>query len=299
MRRVVYFVLTNLAVLFVMGLLLRLFGLDQALAGRGINMTTLAIFALVWGMGGATISLLISKWMALNMTGAQVIDRPENPTEAWLLRTVAAQAEAAGIGRPDVAVYDSPEPNAFATGARRDSALVAVSTGLLANMSREEVEGVLGHEVSHVANGDMVTMTLIQGVLNAFVIFLARLVGALVDGFLRGDREERSYGHGPGYWLVSILAELAFGILASMVVMAFSRSREYRADAGGARLAGKGAMIAALQRLRSLQGHPEVERGELPQSLAAFGIRGGRGFARLFMSHPPLEERIAALQKAG
>jgi len=246
--------------------------------------------AAVFGFGGSFISLLISKWMAKRATGAHVIEVPSNTTERWLVDTVKRQAEKAGIGMPEVAVYDAPEINAFATGWNRNSALVAVSTGLLQNMSQDEAEAVLGHEVSHVANGDMVTLTLIQGVVNTFVIFLSRVVGFVVDRMV--FRNER--GHGPGFWVTTIVAQLVLGLLASIVVMWFSRQREFRADVGGATLAGRGKMISALERLKLNHEQP----AQLPDAVKAFGISGGvgAGLKRLFMSHPPLDERIAALR---
>ena len=292
MKRVFLFLATNLAVIVVLGIVMRLFGVDHWMTQQGINYQALFIFAAVFGMGGAFISLAISKWSAKRMTGAHVITQPRNEAETWLFSTVQRQAQMAGIGMPEVAIYDSPQPNAFATGANKNKALVAVSTGLLAGMSRDEVEAVLGHEVSHVANGDMVTLTLIQGVVNTFVIFAARIVGYAVDSFLRGNRDNGG-GIGIGYFVTTIIAEIVFGILASMIVMWFSRHREFRADHGGAQLAGRHKMIAALQRLRQSQ------EGALPDQLAAFGIKGSmaKGFRRLFMSHPPLEERISALQR--
>jgi len=291
MKRIALFLATNIAVLVVLAVVMRVFGLEHYVNEHGgLNLESLLIISAVIGFGGAFISLAISKWSAKMMTKAKVITDPRNATESWLLNTVQRQAGAAGIRPPEVALYEAAEPNAFATGARRNSALVAVSTGLLANMSRDEVEAVLAHEVSHVANGDMVTMTLLQGVLNTFVIFLSRVIGFLVDRVVfKNDR-----GHGPGFWITSIVAQILLGILASMVVMAFSRYREFRADAGGAKLAGRAKMVAALQRLRRMQGP-----SQLPDSVAAFGIRGGggSGLKRLLMSHPPLEERIAALQR--
>jgi heat shock protein HtpX len=239
-------------------------------------------------MGGAFISLAMSKWTAKRMVGAHVIDQPQGELENWLVNTVRRQAEMAGIGMPEVAIYDAPDVNAFATGMSRNNALVAVSTGLLRSMSRDEAEAVLGHEVSHVANGDMVTLTLIQGVLNTFVIVLSRLVGQFVDRAVFRNEQ----GHGAGFFIATMVAQLLFGIVASVIVMWFSRQREFRADVGGATLAGRGKMIAALQRLQAAH-----EPAHLPEQLAAFGING-RGMSRLFMSHPPLEERIAALQKA-
>lgn len=291
MKRVLLFLSTNLAVIVVLGIVTRLLGLDAWFTQQGINYSALLIFAAIFGMGGAFISLLISKWSAKRMTGARVIEQPRNEIETWLVGTVRRQAQQAGIGMPEVAIFDSPQPNAFATGSNKNKALVAVSSGLLANMNRDEIEAVLGHEVSHVANGDMVTLMLIQGVVNTFVIFAARVVGYLVDSALRGNRE--GGGIGMGYFVTTIIAEILFGILASIVVMWFSRYREFRADQGGAQLAGRHKMIAALQRLQ------QGQQGALPDQLAAFGIKGamGKGFRRLFMSHPPLAERIAALQR--
>ena len=294
MTRIFLFVATNLAILFILNISLRIFGVDRMLETQsgGINMTALLVMSAVIGMGGAFISLAISKWMAKRSTGARVIERPRNRTERWLLDTVAGQARRAGIGMPEVAVYDAPEINAFATGMNRNNALIAVSTGLLADMSADEAEAVLGHEVSHVANGDMVTLTLIQGVVNTFVILLSRVVGHLVDRIvLRNAR-----GYGPGYFISVIVAQVVLSILASIIVMWFSRQREYRADAGGAELAGRHKMIAALRRLRAGYG----EEPRLPSEMAAFGISGrvGSGFAHLFRSHPPLDDRIAALEAA-
>jgi heat shock protein HtpX len=248
----------------------------------------LLIFAAVFGMGGAFISLAMSKWTAKRFTGAHIIERPANEDQRWLVETVQRLARAAGIGMPEVAVYDSADVNAFATGMSRDKALVAVSSGLLHAMSRDEAEAVLGHEVSHVANGDMVTLALIQGVINTFVIFLSRVIGDIIDRAV--FKNER--GHGPAFWIISIVAELVLGILASTIVFWFSRRREFRADAGGARLAGREKMIAALERLAGLHSQP------LPDQMAAFGIAGGigQGMRRLFMTHPPLSERIAALR---
>jgi heat shock protein HtpX len=269
---------------------LHLLGVDRILnaQGTGLNYNALLIFAAVFGMGGAFISLAMSKWTAKRFTGAQVIARPANEAERWLVETVQRLARAAGIGMPEVAIYNSPDVNAFATGMSRDKALVAVSSGLLHAMSRDEAEAVLGHEVSHVANGDMVTLALIQGVVNTFVIFLSRVIGDVVDRAV--FKNER--GHGPAFWIISIIAELILGVLASMIVFWFSRRREFRADAGGARLAGREKMIAALERLAGLHSQP------LPDQMAAFGIAGGigQGMRRLFMTHPPLSERIAALR---
>lgn len=290
MKRIVLFLATNLAVLLVLSLSMRLLGFDTYMASTGQDLNGLLVFAALLGFGGSFISLLLSKFMAKRSTGARVIDEPCNEDEAWLVATVRAQAQRAGIGMPEVAIYDAPEPNAFATGANRNAALVAVSTGLLRSMRRNEVEAVLGHEVAHVANGDMVTLTLIQGVVNTFVIFLSRIVGRFVDQVV--FRNER--GHGPGFWISVMVCELVLGILASIIVFWFSRQREYRADAGGASLAGRGNMIAALERLQASR------PGQLPDSLQAFGISGGPGkLGRLFMSHPPLEERISALRAGG
>ena len=292
MKRIVLFLATNLAIVLVLSVTLRLLGVDRLLyqSGSNLNLTALLIFAAVCGFTGSLISLAISKWSAKNMMGVQVIEQPRTAGEQWLVETVRRQASAAGIGMPEVGVFDSAAMNAFATGARRNSALVAVSTGLLNSMSREEAEAVLAHEVSHVANGDMVTLALIQGVVNTFVIFLSRIVGYTVDRVV--FKNER--GRGPAYWVSVIVAELVLGILASMIVMWFSRQREFRADAGGAHLAGRNAMIGALERLRHGVAAP------LPDRMAAFGINGGiaEGLKRLFMTHPPLEERIAALRNA-
>jgi heat shock protein HtpX len=293
MRRILYFLATNIAVLLVLSIVLRLLGVESYLdrTGTGLDYWNLLVFAAVFGMGGAFISLLLSKWMALRASGAHVITEPRGEAESWLVQSVAHHAQAAGIGMPQVAIFDSPDPNAFATGARRDAALVAVSTGLLRGMTRDEVDAVLGHEVSHIANGDMVTLTLIQGVVNTFVLFLSRVVGDVVD---RAVFRKEGEGHGPAFFVISIVAQLVLGVLASMVVMWFSRQREFRADAGGARLAGRQKMIAALERLKKSPGEP------LPDQMAAFGISGGgrSGFARLFMTHPPLEERIEQLKSA-
>ena len=292
MKRILLFVTTNLAVVLLLGIVTRLLGVDRFLVQSGLNLPSLLIFAAIFGMGGSLISLLMSKWIAKMSVGAQVIEQPRTPTERWLVETVRNQAQAAGIGMPEVALYHSPEPNAFATGANRNAALVAVSTGLLEQMTEDAVEAVLGHEVSHVANGDMVTLSLIQGVLNTFVIVLSRVVGYLVDRALSSNNENR--GPGIGYMLTSFVMEILFGFLASLVVMWFSRYREFHADAGGARLAGRGKMIAALERLQQLH-----EPSQLPSQMAAFGINGGLGdgLRKLFMTHPPLEERIAALRR--
>jgi len=293
MKRVFLFLATNIAILVVLSITLSILGVDRILDQQGVNLDlrALLIFAAVFGMGGSFISLAMSKWSARHMTGAEVIEQPRNATEAWLVDLVSRQAHAAGIGMPEVAVYDSPDMNAFATGMNRNNALVAVSTGLLRSMQRDEVEAVLGHEISHVANGDMVTLALIQGVVNTFVIFLSRVIGHVVDRAV--FKVER--GHGPAFWITTIIAQVVLGILASMIVMWFSRRREFRADAGGASLAGRQKMISALRRLQMASGQQP-----LPDQLAAFGISGGGrmdGIKRLFMSHPPLEERIAALQQ--
>jgi heat shock protein HtpX len=288
MKRIFLFLLTNVAVLFVLSLVVKLFGLEPMLADGGLNLGSLLVFAAIMGMGGAFISLAMSKWSAKRMVGAEVIEQPQSEVERWLVGTVQRQAQAAGIGMPEVAIYQAPDVNAFATGMNRNNALVAVSTGLLQSMSRDEAEAVLAHEVSHVANGDMVTLTLIQGVVNTFVIFFSRVIGQLVDRVV--FKTER--GQGPAYYITMIVAQLVLGVLASVIVMWFSRQREFRADAGGAKLAGRGKMIAALERLRAAH-----EPAALPDKMAAFGISGGgKGFTRLFMTHPPLEERIAALR---
>ncbi len=296
MKRVLLFLATNLAILVVLGIVVNVLGFNRFITQSGLDMTGLFGFAAVFGMGGAFLSLAMSKWVAKMSTGAHVLERPRNQTEAWLMETVRAQANRAGIAMPEVAVYQSPAPNAFATGPGRNNSLVAVSTGLLENMNQDEVEAVLAHEISHVANGDMVTLTLIQGVVNTFVIVLARVVGYAVDRFLSSSDEEQEYqGPGMAYWITSIVAEIMFGILASAIVLWFSRRREFRADAGGASLAGRGKMIAALERLRAVH-----EPSHLPDQMTAFGIQGGvaHGLKKLFLSHPPLEERIAALRAA-
>lgn len=294
MKRVVLFLITNLAIIIVLGITMRLLGVESIMDAQGVDLdlTSLLIFAAVFGMGGSFISLALSKWTAKRLTGAQVITQPRNDVEGWLLQTVQRQAQQVGIGMPEVAMFDSPEPNAFATGARRDKALVAVSTGLLRRMDRNEVEAVLGHEISHVANGDMITLALIQGVVNTFVIFLSRVVGHVVDRVV--FKTER--GHGPAFWITAIIAEIVIGILASIIVFWFSRQREYRADAGGARVAGTQNMIGALQRLK-----PTANEAVLPDQLAAFGVSGlsKGGLMRLFMTHPSLDERIERLQSTG
>jgi heat shock protein HtpX len=294
MKRILLFVATNIAVLFVLSIsasiLIRVLGI-QEMPG-GLNLQALVIFAAVIGFGGSFISLAMSKWMAKRATGATVIEQPRDSTEQWLIETVRRLAKQAGIGMPEVAVYEAPDVNAFATGMSRDSALVAVSTGLLNAMDRDEAEAVLGHEITHVSNGDMVTLALIQGVVNTFVIVLSRVVGYFVDRvILKNDRDSV----GIGFFVSSLVAQIVLGILASMIVMWFSRQREFRADAGGAKLAGREKMIAALERLKAMH-----EPAQLPDQMAAFGISGRRdgGFMRLFMSHPPLDERIAALKQA-
>lgn len=289
MQRIMLFLATNIAILAVLSITMRLLGIESLLdeSGTNLNLNALLVFAAVIGFTGSFISLAISKWTAKRLTGAQVIESPRDETERWLLETVRRQAQQAGIGMPEVAIYNAPDPNAFATGMKRNDALVAVSTGLLQTMTRDEVEAVLAHEVSHVANGDMVTMALIQGVVNTFVIFLSRVIGHLVDRLV--FKTER--GHGPAFWITSIIAELVLGILASIIVMWFSRQREYRADAGAARLVGPKKMIAALQRLAGTANQP------LPDQLHAFGISGGRGgLSALLMTHPKIEDRINALR---
>jgi heat shock protein HtpX len=293
MTRIFLFLATNAAVLVLISVVFRLLGIEGLLAENGVdlNLQALLVLSAVIGFGGSFISLAMSKTMAKRGMRVQIIDRPSNTAERWLVDTVQRQAEEAGIGMPEVGVFPAPEPNAFATGMNRNNALVAVSSGLLQHMGRDEVEAVLGHEVAHVANGDMVTMGLLQGVVNTFVIFLSRVVGHVVDRVV--FKTERGYG--PAYFLTTILAQVFLSILASIIVMWFSRRREFRADAGGARLAGRGKMISAL---RALQRAHEPE--DLPGQLAAFGINGGRhrSVKSLFLSHPPLEERIAALESA-
>ncbi len=289
MKRIFLFVVTNLAVVALLSVVVfileRIFGVHLAGGGRG----GLLVFAAVFGFGGALISLALSKWTAKRMMGVRVITAPQNDAERWLLTTVKRLADQAQVGMPEVGIFDAEEQNAFATGARRDAALVAVSSGLLRSMSRGQVEAVLGHEISHVANGDMVTLALLQGVLNTFVIFFARIIGNIVDRALfKNDREES----GIGFFLTTMVAQIVLGILASLIVSWYSRRREFRADRGGADLAGTGSMIGALQALKQSHGEP------MPPQMQAFGINTGstNGFMRLFMSHPPLDERIAALQ---
>jgi heat shock protein HtpX len=292
MKRIALLIATNVAIMVVLSIVVSVLGLDRYLTAEGLNLQALLLFSAVLGFGGAFISLLLSKWMAKRSMGVHVITEPRTEVEQWLVNTVRQQAEAAGIGMPEVGIFDSPDPNAFATGANKNNALVAVSTGLLNNMRRNEVEAVLGHEVSHVANGDMVTLTLIQGVMNTFVFFLARVIGFIVDRvLLKNDRD----GVGIGYIATVIVAQIVLGILAGMIVAWFSRKREFRADAGGAHLAGTSSMVGALEALRRV--HAPTD---LPEKMQAFGIRSGppQGWQRLFMSHPPLEDRIAALRNA-
>ncbi|OZA29811.1 MAG: zinc metalloprotease HtpX [Hydrogenophilales bacterium 17-64-11] len=288
MKRIVLFLATNMAIVLVLSVTMRILGVEPYLTANGLNLTSLLIFAAVMGFGGSFISLAISKWTAKKSMGVRVIEAPSNSTEFWLVDTVRKYAADAGVKMPEVGIFDSPQVNAFATGMSKNSSLVAVSSGLLQQMTREEAEAVLGHEIAHIANGDMVTLALIQGVVNTFVMFLSRVIGYAVDKLV--FKTER--GTGPAFFVTMIIAELVLGVLASIIVMWFSRKREFRADRGGASLAGRGAMIAALERLNSL--HP----APLPEKMAAFGISGGgaSGIKRLFMTHPPLEERIAALR---
>src|SRR6202050_957611 len=288
MKRIFLFIVTNLAIVLVLSIVAQITGLDAWLAQQGGSLSGLLVFAALFGFGGSLISLAISKWMAVRAMGVQIIRQPSSATEQWLLDTVRSLADKAGVGMPEVGIFDSPQPNAFATGPRRDNALVAVSSGLLSSMDRTEIEAVLGHEITHIANGDMVTLTLIQGVVNTFVIFLSRIVGNIIDRSMTRDND----GRGPAYFVTVLITQLVLGFLASMIVMWFSRQREFRADAGGARLAGRDRMIAALERLERA---PEES---LPSQLRAFGIAAGAaaGWARLSMSHPPLPERIAALR---
>ncbi len=289
-KRIALFLITNMAIVFVLSIVLNLLGVGSMLNEQGLDMGNLIVFAAVFGFGGSLISLAISKWTAKRLTGARVITSAANEQEVWLLEVVRRQSLKAGINMPEVAIYDAPDINAFATGMRRNSALVAVSSGLLRVMNRNEAEAVLAHEVSHVANGDMITLALIQGVVNTFVIVASRLAGYLVDRVI--FKTER--GHGPGFFITSMIAQIVFGILASMIVFWFSRQREFRADAGAAALAGRDKMVAALEKLKQTAGQPH-----LPDQMSAFGISGttGGGLKRLFMSHPPLEERIEALRR--
>jgi heat shock protein HtpX len=288
MKRILLFVVTNLAIIVVLSVVAHVLGIDQYLDARGGNLGGLLIFAALFGFGGSLISLAISKWMAKKAMGVEVITHPRNATQSWLINAVAAHARNAGIGMPEVGIFESPEPNAFATGASRNNALVAVSTGLLQRMNERQVDAVLGHEISHVANGDMVTLALIQGVVNTFVIFLSRIIGNIVDRALFRSED----GRGPAYFISVIASEIVLGILASLIVLWFSRQREFRADRGGAKLSGRSNMIAALEALKATH-------EPLPQQFAAFGIADGKiasGLAKLRLSHPPLEERIAALR---
>ena len=291
MKRVSLFLLTNLGILVLLGIMLNVF-IEPMMAREGMHMNTtfILILAAVLGMGGSFISLSMSKMMAKRMTGMRVIEKPANPTEQWLVDTVRRHAQQAGIGMPEVGVYDAPEINAFATGMKRDDALVAVSSGLLRQMSSDEAEAVIGHEVAHIQNGDMVTLALIQGVLNTFVIVLSRVVGMFVDKVIFKNQR----GYGIGFIVTTIIAQIVLGIIASMIVQWFSRQREYRADLGGAKFAGREKMVAALEKLKK-----NVEPSTLPEQVEAFGISGrmGSGFKRLMMSHPPLDDRIAALRE--
>ena len=293
MMRIALFLATNAAILVLISIVFQLFGFEGILAENGVdlNLQALLVMSAVIGFGGSFISLAMSKFLAKRSMGVKIIEQPANSTEQWLFSTVQRQAQQAGIGMPEVGIFDAAEPNAFATGMSRNNALVAVSTGLLRNMSSDEVEAVLGHEITHVSNGDMVTMGLIQGVVNTFVIFLSRVIGHVVDRVV--FKTERGYG--PAYYIVSIVAQIFLSFLASMIVMWFSRRREFKADAGGASLAGRGKMIGALQALQR-----QHEPHDLPGEFAAFGISGGlgSGIKKLFMSHPPLEQRIAALQSS-
>ena len=291
MRRITFFLLTNIAILIVLSMVLRILGVEPYLTQQGLNYESLLIFAAVFGMGGAFISLALSKWTAKRLSGAKVITSPGNETEAWLFSTVGDLAKKSGIGMPEVAIYPANDKNAFATGMRRNNSLVAVSVGLLRGMSREEVRGVLAHEVSHIANGDMVTLALIQGVINTFVIFFARVIGYTVDRVV--FKNER--GHGIAFWITTILAEIVLAILASIIVFWFSRRREYRADSGAANLVGKKPMIGALESLKA-----SVGMQHLPDEMAAFGISNRRksGLAALFATHPDLDDRITALSRS-
>ncbi|CAM8474883.1 protease HtpX [Candidatus Methylopumilus universalis] len=290
MKRIFYFLVTNLAIVLVLSVTMRLLGVEPFLNANGLNLNSLLIFAAVMGFGGAFISLAISKWSAKRMSGAVTIENPKTPDEIWLMNTVKKQSETVGIQMPEVAIFNSPVVNAFATGMSRNSSLVAVSSGLLEMMTKDEAEAVIGHEISHIANGDMVTLTLIQGVVNTFVLFFSRVIGYTVDKVVFKTRQ----GTGPAFFITMIISELLLGILASIVVMWFSRQREYRADIGGGQLAGNQKMIAALQRLKS-----QYESSALPKSIAALGISGeqGMGLKELFSTHPSLDDRIARLQQ--
>ena len=290
MKRIFYFLVTNLAIVFVLSITMRLLGVEPFLNANGFNLNSLLIFAAVMGFGGAFISLAISKWSAKQMSGAVTIDNPKTPDEIWLMNIVKNQSQAVGIQMPEVAIFNSPVVNAFATGMSRNSSLVAVSSGLLEMMTKDEAEAVIGHEISHIANGDMVTLTLIQGVVNTFVLFFSRVIGYTVDKVVFKTKE----GTGPAFFITMIISELLLGVLASIVVMWFSRQREYRADMGGGQLAGKQKMIAALKRLKA-----QYESSALPKSIAALGISGeqGMGLKELFSTHPSLDDRIARLQQ--
>ena len=290
MKRIFYFLVTNLAIVLVLSVTMRLLGVEPFLNANGLNLNSLLIFAAVMGFGGAFISLAISKWSAKKMSGAVTIENPKTPDEIWLMNTVKKQSETVGIQMPEVAIFNSPVVNAFATGMSRNSSLVAVSSGLLEMMTKDEAEAVIGHEISHIANGDMVTLTLIQGVVNTFVLFFSRVIGYTVDKVVFKTRQ----GTGPAFFITMIISELLLGVLASIVVMWFSRQREYRADIGGGQLAGNQKMIAALKRLKS-----QYESSALPKSIAALGISGeqGMGLKELFSTHPSLDDRIARLQQ--
>ncbi|QDC47950.1 protease HtpX [Candidatus Methylopumilus universalis] len=291
MKRIFYFLVTNLAIVLVLSITMRLLGVEPFLNANGLNLNSLLIFAAVMGFGGAFISLAISKWSAKQMSGAVTIETPKTADEIWLMNIVKKQSQAAGIQMPEVAIFNSPVVNAFATGMSRNSSLVAVSSGLLEMMTKDEAEAVIGHEISHIANGDMVTLTLIQGVVNTFVLFFSRVIGYTVDKVVFKTRQ----GTGPAFFITMIISELLLGVLASIVVMWFSRQREYRADFGGGQLAGKEKMIAALQRLKT-----QYETSALPKSIAALGISGeqGIGLKELFSTHPSLDDRIARLQQS-
>ena len=290
MKRVFYFLVTNLAIVLVLSITMRLLGVEPFLNANGLNLNSLLIFASIMGFGGAFISLAISKWSAKQMSGAVTIENPKTPDEIWLMNIVKKQSQVVGIQMPEVAIFNSPVVNAFATGMSRDSSLVAVSSGLLEMMTKDEAEAVIGHEISHIANGDMVTLSLIQGVVNTFVLFFSRVIGYTVDKVIFKTRE----GTGPAFFITMIVSELLLGVLASIVVMWFSRQREYRADLGGGQLAGKQKMIAALKRLKA-----QYESSALPKSIAALGISGeqGMGLKELFSTHPSLDDRIARLQQ--
>ncbi|MDP2154160.1 MAG: protease HtpX [Methylotenera sp.] len=289
MKRILYFLATNLAIVFVLSITMRILGVEPYLNANGLDLGNLLVFSAIMGFGGAFISLAISKWTAKRMSGAVVIEEPRTATEIWLVKTVRAQADAVGIKMPEVAIFDTPEVNAFATGMTKNSSLVAVSSGLLNAMTKDEAEAVLAHEISHIANGDMVTLTLIQGVVNTFVMFLSRVIGYVVDKVV--FKTER--GTGPAFFITMIIAQFVLGILASVIVMWFSRQREFRADAGAAKLSSKNKMIAALQRLQA-----QHEPSALPEQMAAFGISGKGGLSKLFATHPGLDERIAALRES-